>query len=134
MTEFVEERLIMIDIQKTEIDAERKRMDALWWAIALIWIGLVLGAQYLDQLPEIGKEGEWWLWIFVGLGPWSLALNGYRSISSLPNPSTWDWIWTAIFVIVGLTGFVTIAGEIIGAGALVVIGIIILARSLTRRE
>ncbi len=125
----------MIDVNKTtEKSAERKRMDALWWAVALIWIGLVLGAQNMDLLPSIGRGGEWWLWIFFGLGPWSLVLNGYRALSDLPNPSTWDWIWTVIFVLVGLSGLVTIAGEIIGAVVLVGIGIVILVRALSRRS
>jgi len=75
--------------------AERKRMDAIWWAGVLIWIGLALGAEYADILPAVGDWGEWWPWIFIGVGPWSLALNVYRQASSWPNPRTWDWIWTA---------------------------------------
>jgi hypothetical protein len=72
--------------------AERKRLDLIWWAGALIWVGLVLGAESMSILPQIGSGSEWWLWIFLGLGPWALILNGYRSISGLPNPTTWDWI------------------------------------------
>jgi hypothetical protein len=125
----------MIDVdEKAEKSAERKRMDSIWWAGALIWVGLVLGAQNLDLLPEIGGGREWWLWIFFGLGPWALGLNIIRSVTTLPNPSTWDWIWTAIFVIIGLGGLVTISGEIIGAVILVGIGVVILFRTLSRSE
>jgi hypothetical protein len=115
-------------------NAERKRMDTIWWAGALIWIGLILGAQNFDFLPQIGRGNEWWLWIFLGLGPWALALNGYRALSDWPNPSTWDWIWTVIFLLVGLGGIVNIAGEIVGAMVLVGIGVVTLVRALKRDE
>jgi hypothetical protein len=115
-------------------NAERKRMDAIWWAGVLIWIGLVLGAETLDILPRIGDGGEWWLWIFLGAGLWALALNVFRTTSGWPNPSTWDWIWTAIILLVGLGGVVNIAGEIVGAVVLVGIGVVFLVRALSRSE
>ena len=125
----------MTDEQDTTSEAaERKRMDAIWWAGVLIWIGLALGAEYADILPTIGDSGEWWPWIFIGVGPWSLALNTYRTTSSWPNPSTWDWIWTAIFLLVGLGTVVDIGGEIVGAVVLVVIGVIFMVRALSRSE
>jgi hypothetical protein len=112
--------------------AERKRIDAIWWAGVLIWIGLVLGADNLNVLPRIGGQGEWWLWVFLGAGLWALALNGFSVLSNWPNPSTWDWIWTAIFLLVGLGGVVNIAGEIVGAVVLVGIGIAFLVKALSR--
>jgi len=125
----------MTDEQDTTSEAaERKRMDAIWWAGVLIWIGLALGAEYADILPTIGDSGEWWPWIFIGIGPWSLALNIYRQTSSWPNPSTWDWIWTAIFMLVALGTVVDIGGEIVGAVVLVVIGVILMGRALSRSE
>lgn len=115
--------------------AERKRMESIWWAVVLIWIGLVLGAEFLDILPEIGDSGEWWPWIFIGIGPWTLGLNLYQQTSvSLPNPSTWDWIWTAIFMLVALGTVVDIGGEIVGPVVLVVVGVIFLFRALQRSE
>jgi hypothetical protein len=114
--------------------AERKRIDAIWWAGVLIWIGLVLGADNLNILPRIGDGGEWWLWIFLGAGLWALALNSLSVMSNWPNPSTWDWIWTAIFLLVGLGGVVNIAGEIVGAVVLVGIGAVFLIRALSRTE
>jgi hypothetical protein len=118
----------------TQEAAERKRMDAIWWAGVLIWIGLALGAEYLDILPEIGDQGEWWPWIFIGVGPWSLGLNLYRQTSSWPNPSTWDWVWTAIFLLVALGTVVDIGGEIVGAVVLIAIGVIFMVRALSRNE
>jgi hypothetical protein len=125
----------MTDEQKTTGQkAERKRIDAIWWAGVLIWIGLVLGADNLNILPQIGDGGEWWLWIFLGAGLWALALNVFSMMSTWPNPSTWDWVWTAIFLFVGLGGIVNIAGEIVGAVVLVGIGVVFLVRALSRSE
>jgi hypothetical protein len=114
--------------------AERKRMDSIWWAGVLIWIGLALAGEYFEILPEIGDSGEWWPWIFVGVGAWSILLNLYRTTSSWPNPSTWDWIWTAIFSLVALGSFVDFEGEIVGAVVLVVIGVVFLVKALSRGE
>lgn len=114
---------------------ERKRFDSIWWAGVLIWIGLALGAEYLEILPEIGDTAEWWPWIFVGVGPWSLALNLYRAASpTAPNPSTWDWTWTVIFMAVAIGALVDLGGEIVGAAALVTIGLVVLIRALSRKE
>lgn len=114
--------------------AERKRMDAIWWAGVLIWIGLALGAEYADILPAVGDWGEWWPWIFIGVGPWSLALNVYRQASSWPNPRTWDWIWTAVFLLVAVGTFVDIGGELVGAIVLVMVGVVLLVRALPHSD
>ena len=111
-----------------------KRMDAIWWAGALIWIGLALGAENMDILPEIGDTGEWWPWIFIGLGPWALALNSYRASSSLSNPTTWDWTWTAIFMLVAIGSVVEIGGDLVGAGILVALGVVLLIRAVSRTD
>jgi hypothetical protein len=114
---------------------ERKRFDAIWWAGVLIWIGLALGAEYLDILPDIGDTSEWWPWIFVGVGPWSLALNLYRMGSTTaPNPSTSDWTWTVIFMAVAIGTLADIGGEIVGAAALVAIGLMVLIRAVSSRD
>jgi len=122
----------MTDVKETtKHDSERKRMDAIWWGGVLIWIGLALGAEYLEILPAVGDTGEWWPWIFIGVGPWSLGLNIYRSTSSWPDPSTWDWIWTVVFLAVGFSAVFDFGGEIIGAIALIVIGGVFLIRALS---
>lgn len=122
----------MTDVKETtKHDSERKRMDAIWWGGVLIWIGLALGAEYLEILPAVGDTGEWWPWIFIGVGPWSLGLNIYRSSSSWPDPSTWDWIWTVVFLAVGFSAVFDFGGEIIGAIALIVIGGVFLIRALS---
>jgi hypothetical protein len=84
-------------LERQEERTERKRFDAIWWGGAFLWIGMALAGDYLDILPRI--DGEWWPWIFIGIGPWALMLNGYRLASATaPNPTTWDWIWTVIFM------------------------------------
>lgn len=121
-------------LERTEQEKrdERKRFDAIWWGGALVWVGIALAGDYLDLLPRI--DGEWWPWIFIGIGPWSLILNGYRAAStSAPNPSTWDWVWTIVFLAVAAGAFVDFSGAILGAVTLVLIGLVILFRTITGR-
>jgi tellurite resistance protein TehA-like permease len=115
-------------------DAERRRMEAIWWAGALIWLGLALGAEYLDILPAIGEEEEWWPWIFIGLGPWALLFNVYRLTSDGPKPNAWDWIWTAIFMGVATSSAADVGGELLGAIILVVAGVVFMSRAVSHRE
>ena len=113
----------------------RRRMDAMWWGGTLIWIGLALGLEWADVLPGIGDDRAFWPWIFIGIGPWSLALNAYFANSRLwPNPSTADWVWTTIFMLVALGTLINIGGEIFGAIALLTIGVIILSRAIMHRD
>jgi hypothetical protein len=117
------------------MEEKRKRIEGIWWAGAIIWAGLVFLGQNLEILPEIGAEGEWWIWIFLGAGVWALLVNIFRAISAdWPNPRTWDYIWTIIFLGVGLGGITDFEGEIIAAVALMGIGVIILLNMLLRRD
>ena len=124
----------LIQKEHRDLRAEAKRWDAIWWAGAFIWIGLALAAESFDILPDIGDAGEWWPWIFIGLGPWSLILNSYRLMSDAPNPSTWDWVWTLIFVGMAIGSLTDVAGEIVGAAVLIGIGGMILSRTFARTE
>ncbi len=122
----------MTDLKETtRQQLDRKRIDTIWWAGAFIWIGLTLGAEYLEILPEIANTNGWWAWILIGLGPWSLVFNTYRSATDWPNPTTWDWIWTAIFLLVGVGTIVDLGGEIVGAAVLIGAGIVLLIRALS---
>ena len=127
----------MLDVQEvredTTLKKRRELMDSIWWGGVLIWIGLALGSEWLGILPEIGDRGAWWPWIFIGVGPWSLILNSYfLSSPTWPKPTTWDWIWTAIFMLVAVGTFVDIGGELLGALVLVGVGVAILIRSFAR--
>ncbi len=121
----------MADVtDEAALDDARKRFDAIWWAGTLIWMGLALAAGYFDILPEVGDSNEWWPWIFIGVAPWSIALSLYRLVSeNAPNPSAWDWTWTGVFTAVALGAFVDISGALVGAIALVITGVVILARA-----
>lgn len=121
------------DKEMTVQEAKRKHIDSLWWAGAIILAGVVLLAETLDALPDIGAEGEWWIWIFLALGVWSVLLNGFRMISpDWPNPRAWDYIWTVIFLGVGVGSAIEwdVDGGIIGGVALVVIGAILVVNLL----
>ena len=119
--------------ERTYEEQESKRLDSFWWGGAFIWVGLVLGAEWLDFLPTINDTTSVWPWIFVGIGPWALGMNLYRSVTDHPNPSTWDWVWTAIFMLLAAGTFVDIGGEAVGAIALVVIGGAIMFNAMRRQ-
>lgn len=87
---------------------ERKRAEGVWWAVALIWAGLVFGAESMDLLPQIG-EASAWTWVFLGAGAFGLLSNlYYASRAGGPKPRTWDWLWSGALAILGLFGFTTL--------------------------
>ena len=123
----------MLERTSEREQAERSRFGSIWWAGVLIWVGLALAAEQLESRPTIGDRSEWWPWIFVGVGPWSLAMNVYRTASSrAPAPATWDWIWTVVFLVLAAEAFVDVEGRLIGPFLLVAGGVALLIRALTR--
>lgn len=112
--------------------AERKRLETLWWAAVFIWAGIVFVADYLDVLPEI-READAWSWIFLGAGVLGLLGALVRTASAdLPKPTGWDYFWSALFLIIGASGF--FGGGIAFPIALLVIGVAILANVLFRHQ
>ena len=110
---------------------ERKRLEGLWWAVVLIWAGMVFGADSMGLLPQIG-DADAWSWIFLGAGVFGVLSALYRVISlNVPNPTTWDWIWGAFCLIIGLGGFTTI--NIAWPLILILVGGIILVSVMWRR-
>jgi len=94
----------MAVVQKMSEKEERQRFEVLWWAGALIWAGLVFGADGLGVLPQIGKADAW-TWVFLGAGLYGLLGTLYRQMSvDRLNPTTWDYLWSGFLLIVGLAG------------------------------
>jgi hypothetical protein len=134
-----EEQLTEMDLEtlKAEETAraehkERKRLEAIWWAGALIWAGLVFAADSLGLLPQIG-ESDAWSWVFFGAGLYGMLGNLYRVANqNFPNPTAWDYIWSGGLLIVGLAGMSLV--EVFWPLILVLVGVVILAETLLQRH
>ena len=93
--------------QMESAEPQLKKLDTLWWAVALIWAGVVFGAESLGFLPQIGDAGVW-SWIFLGVGLFGLILNFFSmSADEYADPTLWDWIWSGGLTLVGAAGFLT---------------------------
>ena len=118
-------------IEQTSTSVEKpRRLDAFFWAGALIWAGLIFGADGLGWLPQIGLANSW-SWVFLGAGLLGLALNFISQTSmAYDNPNAWDWGWSILFCVIGVTGFIglTISGWLF----LIAIGVAILVSALRR--
>jgi hypothetical protein len=111
---------------------ERQRLEGFWWAVVLIWAGLIFGADSMGVLPQVG-EADTWSWIFLGAGAFGLMANLYRMTSpGAPNPTTWDWSWSGIFLIIGLGGFTAL--NFSWPLILILVGGVTLVKALGSRE
>ncbi|UCC53920.1 MAG: hypothetical protein JSV68_08090 [Anaerolineaceae bacterium] len=111
---------------------ERKRLEAIWWAGALIWAGLVFAADSLGLLPQIG-ESDAWSWVFFGAGLYGMLGNLYRVANpNSPNPKAWDYIWSGGLLIAGLAGMSPV--DVFWPVILVLVGVVILAETILQRR
>jgi len=118
--------------QKFSARRERQRLKGLWWAVVLIWAGLVFGADSMGLVPQIG-DADAWSWIFVGAGTFGMLGSLYRLTStSVPNPTTWDWVWASFCLIIGLGDFSTL--NISWPLILILVGGVILVDVSWRRD
>ena len=101
---------------KTE---RRTKAESLYWAGVLIWAGLVFAASNLGFIPEIGSA-DTWSWVFIGAGLYGTFLNLYSS--SLPDSVTtsWDFIWSGFWLLLGLAGLFAI--DVFWPAVLILIG------------
>jgi low affinity Fe/Cu permease len=117
--------------EKSQQEASR-HLEAIYWGGVIIWAGLIFGADSLGYLPQIGGADAW-SWVFLGAGLYALLLALFR-LNSLDysNPTTWDYVWAGILMILGLGGFFSfnIAWPLI----LVLVGIAILGKTVLRRQ
>lgn len=108
--------------------ALRSRMESIYWAGALIWVGLVFGAAELGYIPQIGNASSW-SWALLGVGLYGTVLNLYSTISPDINvTTTGDYLWSGFWLVLGLSGFFTI--NIFWPIVLLAIGVVILVKGL----
>jgi hypothetical protein len=104
-------------------------LDKAWWAAVLIWIGLVLLAEYMGLLTSLWPLESWEL-IFIGAGV--LALLG--AVIRLLVPAYrhrigWAIVVGVVLIAIGLGD--TVSWGIIGPVVLIGIGLVVLVRIFT---
>jgi drug/metabolite transporter (DMT)-like permease len=123
---------MIVEENGIESVSARRRIDAIYWGIVLIWAGLVFFADNQGFLPQIGSADAW-SWIFVGAGLIALVGSLWRATSpDWPSPIIWDYVWVAVLLIVGLAGFLSI--QIAWPLILLLIGAAFLGSALLRQE
>jgi hypothetical protein len=123
---------VTIEQEESQKD-ERPRLDAFYWAGALIWIGLVFWADSQGWLPRVGETSSAWAWIFLGGGVAGLGLNFFSySSPKYANPTTGDYIWSGLLLLIGLGGLITF--NIPWPLVLVVVGVVFLVNALMRHR
>ena len=129
---FVEQEEFKAEQEKLRDTAQRKRLESFWWAAVLIWAGIVFTIDFLGALPQVREEGPW-SWIFLGAGIFGLVGALIRaSNDKLPMPTGWDYFWSALFLVIGATGF--FGGGITFPILLIVLGVATLANVYFRQD
>ncbi|MCX6025463.1 MAG: hypothetical protein NTY23_04255 [Chloroflexi bacterium] len=109
----------------------RDPLGSLIWALILIWAGIALLLNNMGLLFRIPGLEVWEL-IFLGAGVLILAEVAVRLlVPTYRRPVGGSLIVAIIFLGIGLQGFVT--GNLIWAVALILIGLYVLLRGVTRR-
>jgi hypothetical protein len=123
----------MTEELKTALEQEqRRRIETLYWAGVLIWAGLVFLADHQDWLPTVGEAGPW-SWVFFGAGLYGTLGNFFRLVSvDWVNPTSWDWIWSGFWLIIGLVGVTGV--DVFWPLALILVGVVVIANMLFRRD
>jgi hypothetical protein len=125
--------------KKHEKGPEEKNWDEKWrrdplgsliWALILIWAGVAL---LLNNMGLVSVPGlEVWELIFIGAGALILIEVVVRLLMpAYRKPLGGSLILAIIFLGIGLQGFVT--SNLVWAVALILIGVYILLRGITRR-
>jgi hypothetical protein len=119
--------------EQTNVQEEAlPRLDTYYWAAALIWAGLVFGADALGILPQIGGATAWtWIFVVGGIVGLLMCLFSFNS-PDYATPTTWDWIWSGLLLLLGLGTLTDF--NIPWWLVLVVIGVVILVGALRRGD
>ena len=122
----------MTDELQTALEQEeRRQIETIYWAGVLIWAGLVFVADNQGWLPKVGEAGPW-SWIFFGAGLYGTLGNFFRlAAANWSAPTTWDWIWSGFWLILGLVGVTGV--DVFWPLALILVGVVVLANMLFRR-
>jgi hypothetical protein len=127
-----EKEINKMTTEQTLTEGKSPRLDAYFWAGALIWAGLIFAVDSLGYLPQIGQANTW-SWIFLGAGALGLVLNLFSQTSeNYAAPTTWDWGWSILFLVIGAAGFLSF--NIPGWLFLIAIGAAILVSALRHRD
>ena len=121
-----EQKNMVLERRKSAKHA-RKRAEGLWWAGALIWAGLVFGTNSMGYLPQIGSA-DVWSWVFIGAGLYGIMLNLYNSFLPDSVTTTWDYIWSGFWLLLGLSGLFAI--DMFWPLVLVLIGGVTLSKAI----
>jgi len=106
-------------------------LNAAWWALVLIWAGLVLIADNMGILVNLGIRGEAWAIGFLGAGILALLLVVIRLlVPAYRRPVTGSIIFGFILLGIGL-GELT-RWDVVGALILIAIGVSIFLSRLVR--
>jgi hypothetical protein len=117
-----------------DMEKNKKRIETLFWGGLLLWVGLVFIAANAGLFAFITMTNAW-KWILIGAGLLALTSNLFRSFSAdYPNPGAWDWIFTAGFLIGGLSGLTSINFDLIWPVILIIIGGGVLIRVVMNRD
>ena len=110
----------------------RDPIEAAGWAFFLIWIGIVLLAEYYGYLARFERL-ETWSIIMIGAGV--LVLLGVLVRLAVPayrKPVLGSIIFGVILLAIGLSDVVDLSGPLVGAIILILIGVAIIVGGLTR--
>jgi hypothetical protein len=106
--------------------------ERLYWAIVLLWAGVVVAADGLDLLPVAGRSDAW-NWIFLGAGLLALGRGVMRALSpGLPDPDVCDLGFALGLTVLGLGGFITF--WIACSTVLIAVGATLLIQALRRHS
>jgi hypothetical protein len=111
----------------------RDPLNAVWWALILIWAGLVLIADNVGMLDNLGLGGKGWALGFLGAGILALLLVLIRLfVPAYRRPVTGSIIIGFILLGIGLGELYR--WDVVGALVLIAIGVSILLSRLVQRE
>ena len=120
---------------ETENNEKKRGSDALdmaWWAAVLIWVGLVLLAEYLGLLVSLQPLEAWEL-IFIGAGVLSLLGAVIRLlVPAYRHRIGWSIVVGVVLIAIGLGS--TVGWGVIGPVVLIGIGLVLLVRLFVERR